>query len=170
MFLGGLSYYSYSQGFICDDVVNYEIVLASGEIVNANAESNPDLFAALKGGGCNFGIVTRYDLQAVDQGEMWGGKLFYFEPSFHGQIQALAEYLHSPKPDTDIHICLSFGFAAAMGAILCMNDIFCLSPRKPKSLEPFAAIQPQIDQMCTLRTGNLKSFTDEAYAGAASNR
>jgi hypothetical protein len=57
-----------------------------------------------------------------------------------------------------------------MGAVLCMNDILCLSPHKPKSLEPFADIQPQIDQMRTLRTGTLKSFTDEAYAGAAANR
>jgi FAD/FMN-containing dehydrogenase len=71
---GGFSYYSYSRGFICDNVVNYEIALASGEIVNANPKDNPDLFAALKGGVGNFGIVTRFDLQAFDQGEMWGGR------------------------------------------------------------------------------------------------
>jgi FAD/FMN-containing dehydrogenase len=68
--LGGLSYFSYNRGFICDDVVNYEIVLASGEIVQANAETNKDLWVALKGGGCNFGIVTRFDLRVFEQGPM----------------------------------------------------------------------------------------------------
>jgi FAD/FMN-containing dehydrogenase len=167
---GGLSYYSYSRGFICDDVVNFEVVLASGEFAIANAHSNPDLFIALKGGGNNFGIVTRFHLRAFNQGDMWGGKLFYFEPSFSGKIKALVDYLHQDKPETDIHIRLSLGYAAAMGAVLCMNNIFCLSSEKPKCLEPFADIQPQIGQMCTLRTGTLKSFTDEAYAGAAANR
>ena len=44
-------------------MVNYEVVLASGEIINANASANSDLWRALKGGGSNFGIVTRFDLE-----------------------------------------------------------------------------------------------------------
>jgi hypothetical protein len=38
------------------EVVNYEVVLSDGAIVNANANSNPDLFWALKGGGDQFGV------------------------------------------------------------------------------------------------------------------
>ncbi|VUC26900.1 unnamed protein product [Clonostachys rosea] len=60
---GGVSWYSARQGLACDGVVNFEIVLASGEIVNANASSNADLWKALKGGSSNFGIVTRFDLE-----------------------------------------------------------------------------------------------------------
>lgn len=126
--LGGLSYFSYSRGFICDDVVNYEVVLANGDIVNANSECNQDLFTALKGGGNNFGIVTRFDVQAFDQGEMWGGKVFYLEHVYTRQIQALVEYLNADQLDIKIHICLSIGYEALIGSTLCMNDIFCLSP------------------------------------------
>lgn len=61
---GGISWYTARTGFACDSVVNYEVVLASGEIVNANASANPDLWRALKGGGSNFGIVTRFDVEA----------------------------------------------------------------------------------------------------------
>jgi hypothetical protein len=165
-----LSYFSYDRGFVCDDVVNYEVVLASGEVVNANAKTNEDLFAALKGGGNNFGIVTRFDIRIFPLGQMWGGKTFYFQPSFPAQIKSLIDYLHNPSPETNIHICLSLGYAAAVGDILCMNDIFCASPAKPKALEPFADVHPQIDQMNTLRVDNLKNFTDEAYAGASPNR
>ncbi|KAI0384946.1 FAD-binding domain-containing protein [Hypomontagnella monticulosa] len=167
---GGLSYFSYARGFICDSVANYEVVLASGETVNANAENNRDLWIALKGGGNNFGIVTRFDLSVFKQGDLWGGKIFYFEPSFSRQIQSLVDYLHDPDADVDIHICVSLGYAAAMGAMVCMNDIFCTKPEKPKALEPFADVQPQIDQMRTLRVDNLKNLTTEAFSGAPSNR
>lgn len=61
---GGNSFYTAKTGFACDSVVNYEVVLASGEIVNANASARSDLWKALKGGGCNFGIVTRFDVEA----------------------------------------------------------------------------------------------------------
>lgn len=168
--LGGLSYFSYSRGFVCDNVVNYEVVLASGEVVNANAETNRDLWVALKGGGNNFGIVTRFDLAVFEQGNLWGGKIFYFQPSFPGQIRSLVEYLHDSKADADIHICVSLGYAPTLGDVMCMNDVFCTRPEKPKALEPFADVQPQIDPMSTLRVDSLKGFTDEGFAGALSNR
>lgn len=47
---GGLSFFSSREGFICDNVVNFEVVLASGKVVNANANENADLWKALRGG------------------------------------------------------------------------------------------------------------------------
>ncbi|KAM3089404.1 hypothetical protein ACMFMG_001003 [Clarireedia jacksonii] len=58
-------------------VENFEVVLASGEIVNANANSNSDLWTALKGGGNNFGIVTRFDIRTFQQGKQWDGLVVY---------------------------------------------------------------------------------------------
>ena len=43
------------------------------EIVQANSEEHSDLFKALKGGSSNFGIVTRFDFQAFEAGEIYGG-------------------------------------------------------------------------------------------------
>lgn len=40
-----------------------QVLLADGRLVNANAHEHPDLYRALKGGGTNFGIVTRVDLE-----------------------------------------------------------------------------------------------------------
>jgi hypothetical protein len=40
-----------------DAVINYEVVLSNGTIVNANAQSHSDLFFALKGGGNQFGTL-----------------------------------------------------------------------------------------------------------------
>jgi hypothetical protein len=53
-------------------------VLASGKTVNASPYRNADLYWALRGGsGTNFGIVSRFDLGAFEQGLLWGGNKFY---------------------------------------------------------------------------------------------
>jgi hypothetical protein len=61
---GGISWYAARYGFSCDTIVNFEVVLANGDIINANATAHSDLFKALKGGSSNFGIVTRFDMEA----------------------------------------------------------------------------------------------------------
>jgi FAD/FMN-containing dehydrogenase len=52
----GLSYLSDLYGMACDNVVNFEVVIADGSLVNANATSNKGLYKALKGGANNFGM------------------------------------------------------------------------------------------------------------------
>ncbi|KAH6652289.1 6-hydroxy-D-nicotine oxidase [Truncatella angustata] len=74
---GGNNFYSSMVGLGCDNVINFEVVLASVEIVNANKETNSDLHKALKGGSCNFGVVTRIDMQAIETGNLWGGQVVY---------------------------------------------------------------------------------------------
>lgn len=60
---GGNSYYNGRNGCGCDEVVGYHVVLANVTIAEVNAKENPDLWKALKGGGFNFGIVKRFNLQ-----------------------------------------------------------------------------------------------------------
>ncbi|KAF2727877.1 FAD-binding domain-containing protein [Polyplosphaeria fusca] len=72
---GGISYFAPRVGWACDNVVNFEIALASGQLINANATFNQDLFKALKGGGNNFGIVTRFDLATFNQGPILAGPI-----------------------------------------------------------------------------------------------
>ncbi|KAI0479533.1 FAD-binding domain-containing protein [Xylariaceae sp. FL0804] len=70
---GGNSHFACRTGLACDAVLNFEVVLADGSIVQANANENSDLYVALKGSSNNFGIVTRFDLHAFDHVEIWGG-------------------------------------------------------------------------------------------------
>ncbi|CEI39927.1 hypothetical protein FVEN_g2195 [Fusarium venenatum] len=75
---GGISYFSGSKGWACDNVRNYEVVIASGDIVNASPDTNTDLYWALRGGGgSNFGIVTRFDLASFEQGDLWSTSLIH---------------------------------------------------------------------------------------------
>lgn len=70
---GGISHYSGRHGLVCDNLVNVEVVLADGSIVNANETSYRDLFKAIKGGKSNVGIATRFDLTTFKYVEPWGG-------------------------------------------------------------------------------------------------
>lgn len=67
---GGISFFSGYHGWALDNVDNYETVLADGSIVNANNRTRQDLFFALRGGGNNFGVVTRMDLNTFNHGKM----------------------------------------------------------------------------------------------------
>ncbi|CAG8970919.1 hypothetical protein HYALB_00000898 [Hymenoscyphus albidus] len=74
---GGLSFLSTQYGLACDSGVNYEVVLANSTIVNANENENSDLFWALKGGGNQFGIITKYTMKTFPISQTWGGVRTY---------------------------------------------------------------------------------------------
>lgn len=64
---GGVGYLSRKHGLTIDSLLAAEIVTANGELLLADADNHPDLFWALRGGGGNFGVVTRlkYRLHAL---------------------------------------------------------------------------------------------------------
>lgn len=61
---GGIGWMTRAWGLACDQLVGVQLVTAAGEIVEATDETHPDLLWSLRGGGGNFGVVTRFDFRA----------------------------------------------------------------------------------------------------------
>lgn len=72
---GGLSLMARRYGFAADHVRRIEVVTPDGEL--RNAEDDPDLFWALRGGGGNFGVVTAMEIDLFPVPTLYGGSLYY---------------------------------------------------------------------------------------------
>jgi len=71
---GGLGYLTRRFGWTVDNLEEVEIVTADGELRVANRQRNAELFWALRGGGGNFGVVTRLTLRLHPVGPtVYGG-------------------------------------------------------------------------------------------------
>jgi FAD/FMN-containing dehydrogenase len=74
---GGIGYLTRSVGLSVDSLLSADVVLADGRLVSASNHQNEDLFWALRGGGGNFGVVTSFEFQLHEVGDVVGGPLFY---------------------------------------------------------------------------------------------
>ncbi|SHJ47418.1 FAD-binding oxidoreductase [Pseudozobellia thermophila] len=74
---GGMGYLSRKGGLTIDNLLEAEVVLATGETVTASASDNPDLFWALRGGGGNFGVVVSFTFNLIPIKNIYGGPMFW---------------------------------------------------------------------------------------------
>jgi len=72
---GGIGYLVRKYGMTIDSVIGAEVVTAKGEVLRVDEQSHPDLFWALRGGGGNFGVVTRFKYQLHPVDHVYGGML-----------------------------------------------------------------------------------------------
>ncbi|KAK8257352.1 FAD binding domain protein [Phyllosticta capitalensis] len=108
---GGISFFSGLYGWACDNVVNYELVTGSGVVLEVNETSYPDLYWALRGGGNNFGVVTRFDLSTFPQGLMWGGGQLHNISQRSEIIEAFSQFGAYGEQDPKAGLILSFAWA-----------------------------------------------------------
>jgi FAD/FMN-containing dehydrogenase len=71
---GGFGWLSRRYGMTVDNLVSADVVTADGELVHASADSHEDLFWAIRGGGGNFGVITRFEFALHPVGPLvYGG-------------------------------------------------------------------------------------------------
>ena len=72
---GGVGYLVRKHGLTIDSLLAAEVVTADGQILQVDAENYPDLFWAIRGGGGNFGVATRFKYQLHDVNQVYGGMI-----------------------------------------------------------------------------------------------
>ena len=92
---GGLGHLTRKHGLTIDNLLEAEVVLASGEKVRAAADEHPDLFWALRGGGGNFGVVTSFVFRLHEVDTIFGGPTFWAVEQAAEVLAAYRDFLPS---------------------------------------------------------------------------
>ncbi|XP_028513724.1 FAD-linked oxidoreductase DDB_G0289697 isoform X2 [Exaiptasia diaphana] len=75
---GGQGFLSKRFGMTCDNVLEFDLVLASGELIKVSADEHPELFWGMKGHGSSFGIVTSMKFQLnVMSSQVVAGSMYF---------------------------------------------------------------------------------------------
>jgi FAD/FMN-containing dehydrogenase len=73
---GGVGYLVRKYGLTIDDLLAADVVTADGQLLRVDAETHQDLFWAIRGGGGNFGVATRFQFRLHELDTIVGGMLF----------------------------------------------------------------------------------------------
>jgi hypothetical protein len=157
---GGISFFANEYGWACDNVASYEVVTASGLIVTASPTSFPDLFWALRGGGNNFGIVTKFNLETFAHGpQMFGGQRRFFNTSFPAAIDAFVNLGVNSANDTKAAQFLAITLNAASNTKVAIAELEYADPvAEPAIFEEYRNIPAFAD---TTQLNTLAYFTQQ---------
>jgi FAD/FMN-containing dehydrogenase len=96
---GGFGHLTRKCGLTLDNLRSVEIVTAAGEVVTADDQTNADLFWALRGGGGNFGVVTRFDYALHSVSEVIGGPVVFPAEAAPAVLRAYADLMDGAPDD-----------------------------------------------------------------------
>lgn len=182
--LGGTGFLTRAFGCTADNVSEFEIVTATGEVLKASEKENDQLFWGMKGYGSNFGVVTSITFKLHEiPGHILGGELYYSISEGASAYKAIRDFVRQ-KADKRISVYMMLHFNDTGPQVIC-RFLFLGNPRdgeailselteKTKPLEnevkpiPFDQFQKKADWMVprgrTYYTplGNfLKELTDD---------
>ncbi|KAK0499151.1 hypothetical protein EDD18DRAFT_1350580 [Armillaria luteobubalina] len=144
---GGYSWLSNQYGLALDNVVRYELVVPNGTVVTVTEENDPDLFFSLKGGGNNYGIVTRFTLKTYPQGAVWGGVASY-NASYISAFNAATVKFCSEVTDPKAAMVITYGYTS--GQVSLSSQMFYDGPTPASGVfDDFLAIPASAQDIMT---------------------
>ncbi|KAI9690793.1 MAG: hypothetical protein M1822_008412 [Bathelium mastoideum] len=128
---GGISYFSGLYGLACDNVINYEVILADGTVAQVNSSSPyEEIYRVLRGGGNNFGIVTRFDLTTYTYHLIRGGLTVWSSDNqtTSALIAAYANFTNNAASSPSTAIFLAQGFNSATNSFIWSAGLYDTAP------------------------------------------
>lgn len=157
---GGNSFYSPQVGLVCDGVVQFEVVLANGDIIYANQNNNSDLLQVLKGGTSNFGIVTRLDLATFPNPDLWGGLVQYPNNTAAQLFDAFIKWPAKLQHDPHATVIIFCTYSSLQDVTIFTNSYEYTKPiPRPAIFEDFMALPNNLTD--TMRITNMTSLSYE---------
>ena len=90
---GGLGHLGRKHGFAADHVLRCRLVTADGQVREVDAEREPDLFWAVRGGKGNFGIVTEVEIRLLPVTEVFAASIYYSAASIDSVLRTYAAWV-----------------------------------------------------------------------------
>jgi FAD/FMN-containing dehydrogenase len=174
---GGVGYLVRKHGLTIDDLISAEVVTADGELLHVDAETHPDLFWAIRGGGGNFGVATRFQYRLHQVDTVVGGMLMLpatpeVIASFVAEADDAPEELSTianvmPAPPMPFIPSEQHGQLVIM-ALLCYAGE---ADEGERAVAPFRALaEPIVDMVKPMRYPEIYPPEEEDYHPVASGR
>jgi FAD/FMN-containing dehydrogenase len=100
----GIGWTQAKFGMSIDNLISAEVVLATGEVVTASEDADPDLFWAIRGGGGNFGVVTSFTYRAHALETILGGIMAHPLPAAADVFRAVREFNESVSDELTVFL------------------------------------------------------------------
>ena len=150
---GGIGWLAREHGLTIDHLRAAEIVLADGSIKRADASTNPDLFWAVRGAGANIGIVTSFEFEVSEVGEIGWAQLSFDASDTAAFLEGWGALVEAAPRDLTAFLILGGRRpgqpqVATMMAVVDSPDPDTIIDR----LNPFAQLAPLLQQSVQLST------------------
>lgn len=167
---GGVGWLVRKHGLTCDNLLSCEVVTAKGEVVTADADSHPDLFWGLRGGGGNFGIVTSFLFRAHPVTTVLGGLVVYPRAVAGEFLRHYREVMATAPDELTAYAGLisTPDGAPATAVVLCYSgDDLAVGERLVQPLRSFGT--PLMDAVQPMPFLAMQSILDGAFPDRAHN-
>ncbi|HEX2981176.1 MAG TPA: FAD-binding oxidoreductase [Anaerolineaceae bacterium] len=174
---GGIGFLVRKYGLTIDDLLGADMVTADGEVLRVDAENHPDLFWAIRGGGGNFGVATRFKFRLHEVDSVVGGMLMLPATaqtiaSFMAEAEAAPDELSAianilPAPP------MPFIPPELHGKMIMMTIMVYAGPVEAgeRAVAPFRSFtQPLMDQIKPMRYPEIYQPEQEGYHPLAASR
>jgi hypothetical protein len=142
---GGEGQLMAKYGAACDNLISAQIVTVDGRQVEANQNSNQDLFWAIRGGGGNFGVVTELEYRLHPVADVLVGALLYPAGRIPELLEAYVKFVAAAPDEVSI---LGAVLPSEQGTRFRMLYFHCGPARQGNELlKPLRALKPQVDDV-----------------------